>query len=88
MLPICVRPERVWPKLSSIQGIRSNLVYLVSLPGRKSDGQACKKTQTQNMFRPVIWSHSSTQVHRYIFPTINEYYVSAIFLTISVYYTT
>ena len=31
MLPICVRPERVWPKLSSIQGIRANLVYIVSL---------------------------------------------------------
>ena len=31
ILPICVRPERVWPKLSSIQGIRANLVYLVSL---------------------------------------------------------
>ena len=31
MLPICVRPERVWPKLSSIQGIRDNLVYIVSL---------------------------------------------------------
>ena len=25
------RPERVWPKLSSIQGIRGNLVYIVSL---------------------------------------------------------
>ena len=32
MLPICVRPERVWPKLSSIQGITANLVYIVSLP--------------------------------------------------------
>ena len=31
MLPICVRPERVWPKLSSIQAIRANLVYIVSL---------------------------------------------------------
>ena len=31
MLPICVRPERVWPKLSSTQGIRANLVYIVSL---------------------------------------------------------
>ena len=31
MLPICVRPERVYPKLSSIQGIRANLVYKVSL---------------------------------------------------------
>ena len=31
MLPICVRPERVCPKLSSIQGIRANLVYIVSL---------------------------------------------------------
>ena len=31
MLPICVRPARVWPKLSSIQGIRANLVYIVSL---------------------------------------------------------
>ena len=31
MLPICVRPERVWRKLSSIQGIRANLVYIVSL---------------------------------------------------------
>ena len=31
MLPICVRPERVWPKLSSIQGITANLVYIVSL---------------------------------------------------------
>ena len=31
MLPICVRTERVWPKLSSIQGIRANLVYIVSL---------------------------------------------------------
>ena len=31
MLPICVRPERVWPKLSSIQSIRANLVYIVSL---------------------------------------------------------
>ena len=27
MLPICVRTERVWPKVSSIQGIRANLVY-------------------------------------------------------------
>ena len=35
MLPICVRPERVWHKLSSIQGIRANLVYIVSLPGKK-----------------------------------------------------
>ena len=31
MLPICVRTERVWPKMSSIQGIRANLVYIVSL---------------------------------------------------------
>ena len=31
MLPICIRPERVWPKLSSTQGIRANLVYIVSL---------------------------------------------------------
>ena len=31
MSPIFVRPERVWPKLSSIQGIRANLVYIVSL---------------------------------------------------------
>ena len=31
MLPIFVRPERVWPKLSSIQVIRANLVYIVSL---------------------------------------------------------
>ena len=31
MLPICVRPEKVWPKLSSIKGIRANLVYIVSL---------------------------------------------------------
>ena len=31
MLPIYVRPERVWPKMSSIQGIRANLVYIVSL---------------------------------------------------------
>ena len=31
MLPICVRTERVWPKLSSTQGIRANLVYIVSL---------------------------------------------------------
>ena len=31
MLPICVRTERVWPTLSSIQGIRANLVYIVSL---------------------------------------------------------
>ena len=31
MLPICVRIERVWPKLPSIQGIRANLVYIVSL---------------------------------------------------------
>ena len=31
MLPICVRPEGVWPKLSFIQGIRDNLVYIVSL---------------------------------------------------------
>ena len=31
MLPIYVRPERVWPKLTSIQGIRANLVYIVSL---------------------------------------------------------
>ena len=31
MLPICVRPERLWPKLSSNQGIRANLVYIVSL---------------------------------------------------------
>ena len=31
MLSICVRPERVCPKLSSIQGIRANLVYIVSL---------------------------------------------------------
>ena len=31
MLPICVRTERVWPKLPSIQGIRANLVYIVSL---------------------------------------------------------
>ena len=31
MLPICVRPERVWSKLSSIQGIRANLVHIVSL---------------------------------------------------------
>ena len=29
--PICVRTERVWPKLSSIQGIKANLVYIVSL---------------------------------------------------------
>ena len=35
MLPNCVRPERVWPKLSSIQGIRANLVYIVSLPVTK-----------------------------------------------------
>ena len=35
MLPICVRPERVWPKLSSIQGIRANLVYTVSLSATK-----------------------------------------------------
>ena len=31
MIPIFVRPERVWPKLSSIQGIRANLVYILSL---------------------------------------------------------
>ena len=31
MLSIFVRPERVGPKLSSIQGIRANLVYIVSL---------------------------------------------------------
>ena len=31
ILPTCARPERVWPKLSSIQGIRVNLVYIVSL---------------------------------------------------------
>ena len=31
MLLISVRPERVWPKLSSTQGIRANLVYIVSL---------------------------------------------------------
>ena len=31
MLPICVRTERVWPKLPSIQSIRANLVYIVSL---------------------------------------------------------
>ena len=31
MLPICVRPERVWSKLSSIQGIWANLVYIVYL---------------------------------------------------------
>ena len=31
MLPICVRTERVWHKLPSIQGIRANLVYIVSL---------------------------------------------------------
>ena len=31
MLPICVKTERVWPKLSSIQDIRANLVYIVSL---------------------------------------------------------
>ena len=31
MLPICVRLERVWLKLSSIWGIRANLVYIVSL---------------------------------------------------------
>ena len=31
MLLISVRPEEVWPNLSSIQGIRINLVYIVSL---------------------------------------------------------
>ena len=33
MKPIakCVRSERVWPKLPSIQGIRANLVHIVSL---------------------------------------------------------
>jgi endonuclease/exonuclease/phosphatase family metal-dependent hydrolase len=31
MLPICVRPEGIWPKLSSIQVIRGNLVYIISL---------------------------------------------------------
>ena len=33
MLLIFVRPERVGPKLSSVQGIRANLVYIVSLRG-------------------------------------------------------
>ena len=38
MLPICVRTERVWPKLSSIQGIRANLVYIqYTLDLRKPD---------------------------------------------------
>ena len=31
MLQICFRPERVRPKLPAIQGIRANLVYIVSL---------------------------------------------------------
>ena len=31
MSPIFVRPQRVWPKLSSIWGIRVNLVSIVSL---------------------------------------------------------
>ena len=30
-LQICVRPERVWAKFLSIQGIRANLAYIVSL---------------------------------------------------------
>ena len=31
MLPICVRTEKVLPKLSSNQGIRGNLVYINSI---------------------------------------------------------
>ena len=37
MLLIFVRPGRVWHKLTSIQGIRANLVYIVSLPSIQSD---------------------------------------------------
>ena len=33
-LPICARTEVVWPKMSSFQGIRGNLVYIVSLGKR------------------------------------------------------
>ena len=31
MLLVSVRPEEVWPNFSSSQGIRVNLVYIVSL---------------------------------------------------------
>ena len=48
MLPICVRTERVWPKLSSIQGIRANLVYIVSLLNTKPKNQM--KSADQNNF--------------------------------------
>ena len=56
MLPICVRPERVWPQLSSIQGIKANLVYVVSLKISKygvfrySLDIRCKTNYEENLF--------------------------------------
>ena len=60
MLPIFVRTERVWPKLSSIQGIRANLVYIVSLL------HFTKKTSNSLI---VICSRSSAVSLRDLFAT-------------------
>ena len=54
MLPICVRTERVWPKLPSIQGIRANLVNIVSLCVATKEAVSLLCSNSNNQLRIVI----------------------------------
>jgi len=55
MPPIFVRPERVWPKLSSIQGIRANLVNIVPL-------EKDKMSSSKNQFREMEIFENQLQI--------------------------
>ena len=67
MLPICVSTERVWPKLSSIQGIRANLVYIVSL---NMLYLSCKGVRAKNyihtnnfiLFKNLLFNNNNTWI--------------------------
>ena len=70
MLPICVRPVKVWPKLSSIQGIRVNLVYIVSLP--KPDINQSKLTVCTDCVKLVLMKQlESAKLHNKSKASIN-----------------
>ena len=64
MLPICVRTERVWPKLSSIQGIRANLVYIVSLTSFKS--LFCKTNKHKRTLKSITENFCDNMIHTVI----------------------
>ena len=71
MLQICVRTERVWRKLPSIQGIRANLVYIVSL-------QKCNNIQYDTLGRwvdgTIVSSSKCLMFQVYFFHHLFQYF--------------